>query len=418
MSQKSTNDRPSDQPTFEQSLEAARRDRPRAGRGRTRAERGAGAVRRGREAAAAVVRPAATGRTADRTAQRRRRRGQPDHPALRRHGHLRLAGGNRPNGEAAASAAADAAAGCGVDDPTCGDAGPHSWTTSAWTIRSGRRKLGAVRRQDAIQLCRSCQPVHRNEHVAPLRFAELAQSLGPRIDAALAARTDLGDGCPPRLREAMRYSLLAPGKRLRPMLVLLAAEACGGSIDAAMPAACAVEMIHAYSLIHDDLPAMDDDDLRRGRPTCHKAFDEATAILAGDALLTLAFEVLGHARSSRRRWPRPVAPRWPRPPGPAAWSADRRMTWQGEAEWERGRRGEWRDTSLQHSPHLPLSPSPPLAHLESIHRRKTGAMIRVSLRLGAMVAGANAAATRRLGRLRPAARPGLSDHRRPAGRAE
>ena len=90
----------------------------------------------------------------------------------------------------------------------------------------------------------------------------------------------------------MRYSLLAPGKRLRPLLVLLATEACGGQIEAAMPAACAVEMVHAYSLIHDDLPAMDDDDLRRGRPTCHKAFDEATAILAGDALLTLAFEVL------------------------------------------------------------------------------------------------------------------------------
>ena len=90
----------------------------------------------------------------------------------------------------------------------------------------------------------------------------------------------------------MRYSLLAPGKRLRPMLVLLAAEACGGTIEAALPAACAVEMVHAYSLIHDDLPAMDDDDLRRGRPACHKAFDEALAILAGDALLTLAFEVL------------------------------------------------------------------------------------------------------------------------------
>ena len=102
----------------------------------------------------------------------------------------------------------------------------------------------------------------------------------------------LGEGCPARLREAMRYSLLAPGKRMRPMLVLLAAEACGGTIEAAMPAACAVEMVHAYSLIHDDLPALDNDDLRRGRPTCHKAFDEATAILAGDALLTLAFEVL------------------------------------------------------------------------------------------------------------------------------
>ena len=115
-------------------------------------------------------------------------------------------------------------------------------------------------------------------------FAALSASLGPRIDAALAERTTLGDGCPARLCEAMRYSLLAPGKRLRPMLVLLASEACGGSIDAAMPAACAVEMVHAYSLIHDDLPALDNDDLRRGRPTCHKAFDAATAILAGDAL--------------------------------------------------------------------------------------------------------------------------------------
>src|SRR5205085_3363033 len=87
---------------------------------------------------------------------------------------------------------------------------------------------------------------------------------------------------------------LAPGKRLRPMLVLLANQATEGQEGNALPAACAVEMIHAYSLIHDDLPAMDDDDLRRGMPTCHKKFDEATAILAGDALLTLAFQVLGH----------------------------------------------------------------------------------------------------------------------------
>src|SRR5256714_756243 len=90
----------------------------------------------------------------------------------------------------------------------------------------------------------------------------------------------------------MCYSLLAPGKRLRPLLVLLAAEACGGSDVSALPAACAVEMVHTYSLIHDDLPAMDDDDLRRGLPTCHKTFGEALAILAGDALLTLAFQVL------------------------------------------------------------------------------------------------------------------------------
>src|SRR5262249_9922662 len=92
---------------------------------------------------------------------------------------------------------------------------------------------------------------------------------------------------PGQLHRAMRYSLLAGGKRLRPILVLASGEAMGAGTDALKPAACAIEMIHTYSLIHDDLPAMDNDDLRRGRPTCHKAFCEATAILAGDALLTL-----------------------------------------------------------------------------------------------------------------------------------
>ena len=108
-------------------------------------------------------------------------------------------------------------------------------------------------------------------------------------------------GFPESLREAMRHSLLAPGKRLRPVLVVLAAEACGGDDAGPWPAACAVEMIHAYSLIHDDLPAMDDDDLRRGQPTCHKKFGEALAILAGDALQTRPF----------RCWPRAIQPRPP-----------------------------------------------------------------------------------------------------------
>ena len=97
---------------------------------------------------------------------------------------------------------------------------------------------------------------------------------------------------PALLHEAMRYSIFAGGKRLRPALVFAAAEAVGGSREDAAPAACAVEMIHTYSLIHDDLPAMDDDDLRRGQPTCHKKFSESTAILAGDGLLTYAFEIL------------------------------------------------------------------------------------------------------------------------------
>jgi geranylgeranyl diphosphate synthase type II len=101
------------------------------------------------------------------------------------------------------------------------------------------------------------------------------------------------------LLEAMRYGLLAPGKRLRPLLVILAAEASGGTDVRALPAACAVEMVHSYSLIHDDLPAMDDDDLRRGMPTCHKKFGEALAILAGDALLTLSFQILAEHYSPR-----------------------------------------------------------------------------------------------------------------------
>ena len=98
----------------------------------------------------------------------------------------------------------------------------------------------------------------------------------------------------------MRYSLFAGGKRLRPILCLAAAEACGGTMSQAMPAACAVECIHTYSLIHDDLPCMDDDDIRRGKPTNHKVFGESVAVLAGDALLTLAFEIVGESNPNRR----------------------------------------------------------------------------------------------------------------------
>jgi geranylgeranyl diphosphate synthase type II len=112
------------------------------------------------------------------------------------------------------------------------------------------------------------------------------------VDAALDRYLPAETVYPPRIHQAMRYSVFAGGKRLRPLLVLMAAEAAGGDEEKAVPAACAVEMVHTYSLIHDDLPAMDDDDLRRGRPTCHRAFDEATAILAGDALLTHAFWLL------------------------------------------------------------------------------------------------------------------------------
>jgi geranylgeranyl diphosphate synthase type II len=110
------------------------------------------------------------------------------------------------------------------------------------------------------------------------------------VDRALERLLPTEDTAPATLHRAMRYSIFAGGKRLRPVLVLAAAEACGGAVENALPAACAVECLHTYSLIHDDLPCMDDDDLRRGRPTSHKVFGEAMAVLAGDALQALAFE--------------------------------------------------------------------------------------------------------------------------------
>jgi geranylgeranyl diphosphate synthase, type II len=203
---------------------------------------------------------------------------------------------------------------------------------------------------------------------SPATLDNYADTLRPRIEAALDGYSDLGEGCPTNLREAVRYSLLAPGKRLRPMLTLLAAEACSGSIDDALPAACAVEMIHAYSLIHDDLPAMDNDDLRRGRPTCHKAFDEATAILAGDALLALAFEVLAkHVR----------------PAALAAACCAALAEAAGACNLVGGQADDMAGANIGEGLEL----------LQSIDHRKTGALIHVSLRLGGMISQAD---TRRL----------------------
>ncbi len=184
------------------------------------------------------------------------------------------------------------------------------------------------------------------------------------------------DDCPPRLRQAIEYSLLAPGKRLRPQLVLLATQACGGQYADAMPAAVAVEMIHAYSLVHDDLPAMDDDDLRRGRPTCHKHFDEATAILVGDALLARAFEVLASQLE-----PAELAARCCAALAQAA-GATALVGGQADDLAAAGVPGE------QHTNNIDQTR---IHQLESIHRRKTGALFRVSLQLGALVARATAA---------------------------
>ena len=172
---------------------------------------------------------------------------------------------------------------------------------------------------------------------------------------------------PEQLHRAMRYSLFAGGKRLRPALVLAAGEAFGADTDDLMPAACAIEMIHTYSLIHDDLPAMDNDDLRRGRPTCHKAFGEAVAILAGDALLTQAFRVLA-AYSQKRDAERQV--RVIREVATAAGTVDALIGGQmADIESE----GKKVDASA----------------LEYIHRSKTGAMISASVVVGGTVAGAS-----------------------------
>ena len=195
-------------------------------------------------------------------------------------------------------------------------------------------------------------------------FLEFAAQMRPIIEAQLDQYSRFGPGCPARLQAAIRHSLLAPGKRLRPLLVLSAAKICGSQPKRALPAACAVEMIHAYSLIHDDLPAMDDDDLRRGQPTCHAAFDEATAILAGDALLTRAFEVLAQDVQ-----PAELAQRCCLELAQAA-GASHLVGGQADDLAAEQQGGD-------------------LAALERIHDRKTGAMLVTSLRLGALFGGAS-----------------------------
>jgi len=209
-----------------------------------------------------------------------------------------------------------------------------------------------------------------------------------------------GTACPPILAEAVKYALMGPGKRLRPLLCILACEAVGGSMEQALPAACALEMVHTYSLVHDDLPAMDDDDLRRGRPTCHVKYGEALGILTGDALLTAAFEVLGSGYGPRTTAVACIE--LARGAGPAGMVggqvldliADGRILTsplEGEVGEGNARTGRGVGSS-QHTP-LPVAPQPPSpsrgeGDLETIHRLKTGALFRSSLRLGVYAAQA------------------------------
>lgn len=189
-----------------------------------------------------------------------------------------------------------------------------------------------------------------------------------RIDTALDKWVPAESEDPSTIHKAMRYSLFAGGKRVRPLLTIAAAEAVSDETEGVENAACAIEMLHTYSLIHDDLPAMDDDDLRRGRPTCHKVFGDAMAILAGDALLTLSFEVLAKLPHV---------------------DAHRRIQLVAELAASSGTvggmiAGQVNDIQGEGQP-----PSADL--LESIHRAKTGALLRASVRMGAIYAGAHEA---------------------------
>jgi len=185
-----------------------------------------------------------------------------------------------------------------------------------------------------------------------------------RVEAALDRVVPPESQEPSIIHRAMRYSLFAGGKRIRPLLAIASAEAVSESIAGIETAACSLELIHTYSLIHDDLPALDNDDLRRGRPTCHKVFGDAMAILAGDALLTLAFQVLSQLDVDAERRVRLVR---------------ELATASGTVNGMIG--GQVNDLEGEGKP-----PTPQL--LESIHRAKTGALLRASVRMGAIYAGA------------------------------
>ena len=187
-----------------------------------------------------------------------------------------------------------------------------------------------------------------------------------QIDRALDRYLPKTNVKPATLHKAMRYSLFAGGKRLRPILCLAAAEACRGKISNALPLACALECIHTYSLVHDDLPSMDNDDYRRGRPTCHKVFGDGIAVLAGDALLTIAFEIVSMAKPARRYDMSTLLREI------AVAAGSQRLIAGQVADLE----AEGRDVKRD--------------QLRFIHENKTAAILKSSVRLGAMSANADA----------------------------
>ena len=200
-----------------------------------------------------------------------------------------------------------------------------------------------------------------------MNIEEYLRQRKEEVDGVLLTYLPPPGVCPERLREAMSYSLEAGGKRLRPILAMAAAETCGGDRHEVLPAACAIEYIHTYSLIHDDLPAMDDDDYRRGKLTSHKVFGEAMAILAGDALLTRSFEILTTEGNMEDGLRLAILREITRSSGTGG------MVCGQVADME----SEGREVDLE--------------KVEHIHSCKTGALITSSVRCGALIAGAQPA---------------------------
>lgn len=194
-------------------------------------------------------------------------------------------------------------------------------------------------------------------------LGQFLEAVGREVDRTLDLAIPSAATKPRTIHEAMRYSLFAGGKRMRPAVCIAAAEACGGTWDAALPMAAAVECIHTYSLIHDDLPAMDNDDFRRGKPTNHKVFGEGIAVLAGDALLTQAFEILANAKVSQRYPLKTLTLELARAAGSLQLIAGQVADLEGEGK-----------TLTQNE-------------LRFIHERKTSALLCCSVRLGGMSAG-------------------------------
>jgi len=222
------------------------------------------------------------------------------------------------------------------------------------------------------------------------------------IDKALDKYLPPVEEYPPLIHKAMRYSIFPGGKRIRPVLLLASCRLCGGKVEDALPAACAIELIHSYSLIHDDLPALDNDDYRRGKPSCHKKFGEAIAVLTGDALLTHAFSVLSRSKRAKkviREISQAIGTQ-----GMLGGQVVDILKIRKEAQRHKGTKAQRIPETKGQKLKIPQSAEPnrnskagiDARTLEYIHTHKTGALIAISVKAGAIVAGAGESRINRL----------------------